>query len=53
MTLSYRNTARHIVRTAAIADRKNPVDSCIPGTLQHGIAVRIKTRVIQMSMRID
>jgi hypothetical protein len=51
--LGYWNTACHVVRTAAVADRNNPVDSGIPGTLHHSIAVRFKTRIIQMSMRVD
>jgi len=47
------NAASHVIRTTAVANRQNLPDSGIPRALQYGVAIRFKTSIIQMSMRVD
>src|ERR1043166_9547436 len=48
-----RNTATHIVRTAAVPNRQNAPHTRIPCPLQDALTIPIEAGIIQVRMRVD
>jgi hypothetical protein len=51
--LGQRDTATHLIRPAAVADRQEPANTGIPSALKHRVTVIIEPGIIEMRMRVD
>jgi hypothetical protein len=53
MSLGDWNSTTHIIRPGPVTDRQNSADAGVPGSLENGVPVRIKSRIVEMSMRVN